>query len=130
MAKRKKQEPVEQEKPQEDEFRKELFDTLAMFKIEKLTVHYSGSGDSGQTDDVTTQPANRSDLLDEVMQSGKTIRDAVDEFAWSEGIESHQGGFYNNDGGYGAIIFDVKDRTITMAHNNYITETVYEEYDL
>lgn len=116
-------------KNNEQEFRDELFNTLAMFKIEKLTVHYSGSGDSGQTDDVTTQPASRSDLLDEVMQSGKTIRDAVDEFAW-DGIESNEGGFYNNDGGYGEIIFDVKDRTITMAHNNYITETQYEEYDL
>ena len=117
-------------KNQETDFREELFNTLAMFKITKLVVHYSGSGDSGQTDDVTTEPASRSELLDEVMQSGKTIRDAVDEFAWDEGIENHEGGFYNNDGGYGEVIFDVKDRTITMAHNNYITETQYEEYDL
>lgn len=117
-------------KKEETDFRGELFNTLEMFKITKLKVHYSGSGDSGQTDDVTTEPASRSELLDEVMQSGKTIRDAVDEFAWSEGIESHEGGFYNNDGGYGEVIFDVKDRTITMAHNNYITETQYEEYDL
>ena len=117
-------------KKEETDFRGELFNTLEMFKITKRVVHYSGSGDSGQTDDVTTEPASRSELLDEVMQSGKTIRDAVDEFAWSEGIENHEGGFYNNEGGYGEIIFDVKDRTITMAHNNYIQETVYSEYDL
>jgi len=111
------------------DFRNELFKTLEMFKITKLVVHYSGSGDSGQTDDVTTEPSGRSELLDETMESGKSIRDAVDEFAWEE-IENHEGGFYNNEGGYGEIIFDVKDKTITMAHNNYIQETQYEEYDL
>lgn len=112
-----------------NDFRSELFKTLEMFKITKLVVHYSGSGDSGQTDDVTIEPSGRSDLLDETMESGKSIRDAVDEFAW-EGIENHESGFYNNEGGYGEIIFDVKDKNITMAHNNYIQETQYEEYDL
>jgi len=116
---------VKKEKPTRDV----LLDYLASIGVEKLSVHYSGSGDSGQTDDFSVEPAGFSDLLDEMFREKQTIKDALDEYAWDT-IESHQGGFYNNDGGYGEIIFDVKGKTITMAHNNYITETQYEEYDL
>jgi hypothetical protein len=137
MAKRKKQisthgyqnsgEKIEQS--QEDAVRKELFDTLKMYGITLIKVQYSGSGDSGQTDDIDITPEKRHEMLDEKMESGKTIRDALDEFAW-KGIEDNESGFYNNEGGYGEIIFDVAERTVKMEHNNYIQETVYSEYDL
>jgi len=106
-----------------------LMNYLDSIGVKRLVVHYSGSGDSGQTDDYTVEPKNRSELLDEMFEEKSTLKEALDDFTWSE-IENHEGGFYNNDGGYGEIIFDVKEKTITMAHNNYITETVYEEYDL
>jgi hypothetical protein len=137
MAKRKKQisthgyqnsgEKIEQS--QEDAVRKELFDTLKMYGITLIKVQYSGSGDSGQTDDIDITPEKRHEMLDEKMESGKTIREALDEFAW-KGIEDNESGFYNNEGGYGEIIFDVAERTVKMEHNNYIQETVYSEYDL
>jgi hypothetical protein len=117
------------EQSQEDEFRKELFDTLKMYGIVQVIIHYSGAGDSGQTDDITIKPEKRDEMLDEKMESGKTIREALDEFAW-QGIEENEGGFYNNDGGDGQIIFDVKERTIKMEHNNNVIEQVYSEYDL
>ena len=137
MAKRKKQisthgyqnsgEKIEQS--QEDEFRKELFDTLKMYGIVQVIIHYSGAGDSGQTDDISIKPEKRDEMLDEKMESGKTIREALDEFAW-QGIEENEGGFYNNDGGDGQIIFDVNERTVKMEHNNNVMEQVYSEYDL
>lgn len=137
MAKRKKQisthgfqnsgEKIEQS--QEDEFRKELFDTLKMYGIVQVIIHYSGAGDSGQTDDISIKPETRDEMLDEKMESGKTIREALDEFAW-QGIEENEGGFYNNDGGDGQIIFDVNERTVKMEHNNNVMEQVYSEYDL
>jgi hypothetical protein len=117
------------EQSQEDEFRKELFDTLKMYGIVQVIIHYSGAGDSGQTDDISIKPEKRDEMLDEKMESGKTIREALDEFAW-QGIEENEGGFYNNDGGDGQIIFDVKERTIKMEHNNNVIEQVYSEYDL
>lgn len=117
------------EQSQEDAVRKELFDTLKMYGITLIKVQYSGSGDSGQTDDIDITPEKRHEMLDEKMESGKTIREALDEFAW-KGIEDNESGFYNNEGGYGEIIFDVAERTVKMEHNNYIQETVYSEYDL
>lgn len=117
-------------KQQKQELRDRLLNYLEALGIKVLKVHYSGSGDSGQTDDITTEPAKRCEILDERFEdTNKPLKEVIDEFAW-EAIESNEGGFYNNDGGYGEIIFDVKERTITMAHNNYITETQYEEYDL
>ena len=137
MAKRKKQISThgfqnsgeKMEQPQEDEFRKELFDTLKMYGIVQVIIHYSGAGDSGQTDDISIKPETRDEMLDEKMESGKTIREALDEFAW-QGIEENEGGFYNNDGGDGQIIFDVNERTVKMEHNNNVMEQVYSEYDL
>ena len=137
MAKRKKQISThgfqnsgeKMEQPQEDEFRKELFDTLKMYGIVQVIINYSGAGDSGQTDDISIKPETRDEMLDEKMESGKTIREALDEFAW-QGIEENEGGFYNNDGGDGQIIFDVNERTVKMEHNNNVIEQVYSEYDL
>jgi len=117
------------EQSQEDEFRKELFDTLKMYGIVQVIINYSGAGDSGQTDDISIKPETRDEMLDEKMESGKTIREALDEFAW-QGIEENEGGFYNNDGGDGQIIFDVNERTVKMEHNNNVIEQVYSEYDL
>jgi len=115
--------------PQEDAFRKELFDTLKMYGIVQVIINYSGAGDSGQTDDISIKPEKRDEMLDEKMESGKTIREALDEFAW-QGIEENEGGFYNNDGGDGQIIFDVAERTIKMEHNNNVMDRVYSEYEL
>ena len=137
MAKRKKQisthgfqnSETKMEQPQEDELRKELFDTLKMYGIVQVIIHYSGAGDSGQTDDISIKPEKRDEMLDEKLESGKTIREALDEFAW-QGIEENEGGFYNNDGGDGQIIFDVNERTVKMEHNNNVMEQVYSEYDL
>lgn len=125
MKKQKKQELKE-----ELSLRDKLLNYLGALGIKRLTVHYSGSGDSGQTDDISTEPANRNMILDEKFEdTDRELKDIIDEFAWGA-IEDNEGGFYNNDGGQGSIIFDVKNRTITMEHYNNVVEQVYEEYDL
>jgi len=125
MKKQQKQEPQA-----ELSLRDKLLNHLEAWKIKTLTVHYSGSGDSGQTDDITTEPYNKNLMLDErFYDEDKTLKEVIDEFAW-EAIENNEGGFYNNDGGQGSIIFDVKKRTIRMEHYNNVVETVYQEYDL
>jgi hypothetical protein len=117
------------EVPEESPERKMLFDFLKALGIQVLKVHYSGSGDSGQTDDMTTIPDKLSKLLDEQLNEKETLRSYLDTFTW-EKIEDEESGFYNNEGGYGEIIFDVAERTIKMEHNNYTQETVYSEHDL
>jgi hypothetical protein len=124
MKKQQKQEPQA-----EPSLRDKLLNYLGALGIKRLTVDYSGSGDSGQTDDISTVP-DRNMILDEKFEdTDKELKQVIDEFAW-EAIENNESGFYNNDGGQGRIVFDVKKRTITMEHYNNVIETVYEEYDL
>ena len=129
MKKKKQDMKVELPEPDETPERKLLFDFLKALGIQVLKVHYSGSGDSGQTDDMTTIPAKLSELLDEQLNQKETLRSYLETFTW-EKIEDEESGFYNNEGGYGEIIFDVAERTIKMEHNNYIHETVYSEHEL
>lgn len=122
----KKQKPSDEKQ----ELRDRLLNYLDALGIKRLVVQYSGSGDSGQTDDINTEPAKRDLLLDELFEdTEKSLKEILDEFTW-QAIEEHEGGFYNNEGGYGEVVFDTKNRTVTMEHNNYVQETVYSEYDL
>jgi len=129
MKKKKQDVRVELPEPDETPERKTLFDFLKALGIQVLKVHYSGSGDSGQTDDMTTIPAKLSKLLDEQLNQKETLRSYLETFTW-EKIEDEESGFYNNEGGYGEILFDVAERTIKMEHFNYIQETVYSEHEL
>ena len=122
----KKQKPSDEKQ----ELRDRLLNYLDALGIKRLVVQYSGSGDSGQTDDINTEPAKRDLLLDELFEdTEKSLKEILDEFTW-QAIEEHEGGFYKNEGGYGEVVFDTKNRTVTMEHNNYVQETVYSEYDL
>lgn len=74
---------------------------------DKIEISYSGSGDSGGTDDVIS-----------IYDLG---RDAdFDHHLWLM-IQNYEGGFYNNEGGYGNIT--VSAYLFEWEHNNYIHET-------
>lgn len=75
--------------------------------IDKIEIEYSGSGDSGGTDDVIS-----------IYDLGKD-KD-FDEKLWHM-IQAYEGGFYNNEGGYGNIT--VSAYLFEWEHNNYIHET-------
>lgn len=123
---------MKKQKPSDEKLalRDRLLNYLDALGIKRLTVQYSGSGDSGQTDDISTEPEKRNLLLDELFEdTEKSLKEILDEFTW-QAIEEHEGGFYNNEGGYGEVVFDTKNRTVTMEHNNYVQETVYSEYEL
>jgi len=62
---------------------KELLQLLSGLKIKRITVQYSGSGDSGQTDDIDVEPSSRANLLDEKFDDNETIREALDRICWS-----------------------------------------------
>jgi len=108
---------------------KELLQLLSGLKIKRITVQYSGSGDSGQTDDIDVEPSSRKNLLDEKFNDEETIHEALDRICW-DAIEDEQSGFYNNEGGFGELVIDVDEKTIQLNHTNYIQETEYNEYPI
>ncbi len=88
----------------------------------KVTIHYSGSGDSGDIDEfrVWTDKENYTSFSD----------DELDSLVWKL-IDTREGGFYNNDGGRGEIV--VSPTKFSWDHWNYIsdeTHDVSEEVDL
>lgn len=88
----------------------------------KVTIHYSGSGDSGDIDEfrVWTDKENYTSFSD----------DELDSLVWKL-IDTREAGFYNNDGGRGEIV--VSPTKFSWDHWNYIsdeTHDVSEEVDL
>lgn len=74
----------------------------------KISIDYSGSGDSGGTDNIDSEYDLNGDH-------------DFDKEVWAL-IDQRESGFYNNDGGYGTII--VSATCFEWNHNNYYTETV------
>ena len=77
----------------------QLFDRLKAAGILTVTVDFNGSGDEGSTEDGVFDPPNRdASLVTEV--------DAVTlDLLEAEGTD-----WYNNDGGFGTVSFDVRRR--------------------
>ena len=48
----------------------------------------------------------------------------------TESVESRHGGWYNNEGGEGAVQIDVFNEKIDVSHGDYVTETVWNEYSI
>jgi len=84
----------------------------------KYIIRYSGSGDSGQIDDIIVRVSdteNHSELTEKLAGS-----DDFDNLIWRL-IQAHEDGFYNNEGGYGSIEFTKS--TFSWEHHNYIEHT-------
>lgn len=141
-----------------------LFDALKRLDIEQLIGEYSGSGDSGQFDGVYViyvdgrpqhkidfdKPLGEIEALTGISENAiptyvaaslkgeqlKSLRDLIEHLAWQAVDNAGHGGFENDDGGYGKLIFDVKERTIELEHNDYVVSTqttftdIYPENDL
>ena len=71
-----------------------------------LTVTYSGGGDSG-------------DLNGMFEETGDTIPTNVEDFCYNI-LARYHGGFENNEGGQGSIIFDLNNDLITIEHTDNI----------
>lgn len=115
-----------------------------------VEIEYSGSGDSGGTDDIafmmkdpecgqrvtrgwgnntyecTATEYRRHPDHDQLHED---FRQLMDNWAW-EIIGDHHGGFYNNDGGRGIFTLyitgddpDHKYPRVTLEHSDYITTT-------
>ncbi len=116
-----------------DDLRKQLAAKLKELGATHVSVTYSGYGDSGQIDYVSTTPnVDRSGDFDVTTHPWypnqtvqRTIDDALTDFLWSL-IDKHYGGYENNDGGQGEIEWNVVEDLITLDHSWNITTTESE----
>lgn len=126
--------------------RNQLMQAMAKHRARCATVHYSGAGDSGDMETLTTEPAEALSALEQAtvtlrrpevcFEEGKyqyrieeqamPISEALTAFALDWVSQEHPG-WENNDGGSGEVGFDCVDNTCTLEHNSYYTESVCYE---
>jgi hypothetical protein len=118
-----------------------LFDALAAAGITSVLVHFDGSGDSGQIEDIDAtagdQPAEipNGDIEiaqvhwgnPEIERSTLSVREAVETLAY-DFLEQTHGGWENNEGAYGEFTFDVESRTITLEYNERVETSEYSQH--
>lgn len=116
----------------DDNIRTKLLKKFREIGVAQIGVEYSGYGDSGQLDNIFTTPANVSlDGIefdsttypwrpDEIVK--RNLGEAFEDFIWRE-ITSRYGGFENNEGGQGEVIWNITKNKITLDHSWNIMTT-------
>jgi hypothetical protein len=123
-----------------------LLDALKAIGAVRATVDYSGSGDEGFADETSAVNADqvaidlsnqvpllveRSHFVDGQWQSATVneylpLKDALRDFAM-EAVNELHGGWENNDGGSGKVVFDCAANAVRIEHYSYYTESDYTE---
>lgn len=99
-------------------------------KITHVSVCYSGSGDSGCVDLISTEPKGI-DLTVPVIVDGKSIRpDQLLEDYVYDALTIHHDGWENNDGASGELVWDIAADTVDLNHYSYYTESEYTGTEL
>ena len=111
-----------------------LFDALVFTGVTTIIVTFDGYGDSGRIEDVEVQGSDDNIAMPGAMiefaraiwgqsepkRSTVTIATAVENLAYDV-LERTHGGWENNDGAYGEVVFDVAKREITLDYNERYT---------
>ena len=113
---------------------------LADLGVTGIKIFYSGSGDSGDIDDVvytTTKEVTFYDIMN-LSNYGEGIlyladldgylRDDLIDFA-NEKILNDLEDWWNNDGGYGVMLIKIPSGQYEIANTIYITDTEEFEHD-
>ena len=113
---------------------------LADLGVTGIKIFYSGSGDSGDIDDVVytiTKEASFDDIMN-LSNYGEGIlyladlngelRDDLIDFA-NEKILNDLEDWWNNDGGYGVMIIKIPSGEYEITNTIYITDTEEFEHD-
>jgi hypothetical protein len=119
-----------------------VFDALAKAGIMIVTITYDGCSDSGQIEHIQANTQDElvalpSDQIEyEHIRWGETeptrrscsLRDALEDLAFHYLGTTH-GGWEDNDGAYGEFTFDTAARSITLAHNERFTDSIFSEHE-
>ena len=120
-----------------DVFKNKLKD----LKIESFRVEYSGSGDSGQIEEISIKPDNLKIKVDvgtwkkfdqqsfeyKETNEPKPLKDFIEDFCY-ELLEDNHGGWEINEGQSGAIEWDIKDNDLFHNYTTYIEHSESESY--
>lgn len=90
--------------------------------VDRVEIQYSGSGDSGDIDDVTYY--NKAGEVVEIEGEYEEVHNKLQDYALTllNDIED----WWNNDGGYGVLNMFISENTYSIENHIYITET--EDY--
>lgn len=116
-----------------------LFGVLGPARIQYVTVTFDGGGDSGQIEDISAVadstkvelPTVEIELVSHVWGQEEPTRnllpvaEAIEQLAYDLLSLTHCG-WENNDGAYGEFVFDVREKSISLEHNErYVTAEQY-----
>jgi len=120
-----------------DTFKNKLKD----LKVESFRVEYSGSGDSGEIEEIFYEPNNLKVDVDvgtwkkfdqqsfgyKETNEPKPLKDFIEDFCY-ELLEDNHGGWEINEGQSGAIEWDIKENDLSHNYTTYIEHSESESY--
>jgi len=120
-----------------DTFKNKLKD----LKVESFRVEYSGSGDSGEIEEIFYEPNNLKVKVDvgtwkkfdqqsfeyKETNEPKPLKDFIEDFCY-ELLEDNHGGWEINEGQSGAIEWDIKENDLSHNYTTYIEHSESESY--
>jgi len=120
-----------------DVFKNKLKD----LKIESFRVEYSGSGDSGQIEEISIKPDNLKIKVDvgtwkkfdqqsfeyKETNEPKSLETFIEDFCY-ELLEDNHSGWEINEGQSGAIEWDIKENDLSHNYTTYIEHSESESY--
>ncbi len=124
-----------------------IFSALRDEGVLRAAVTYTGSGDSGGPEGVRFEMPDGPQKLDEMPMApqyvvscqyvnsawrnttsldDRPLDDALTDFAM-DAVEQHFGGWENEDGASGEVVFDATASTVVIEHNSYFIDSEYSE---
>jgi|LakMenEpi03Aug12_release.lakeMendotaPanAssembly.Ray.scaffolds.fasta_scaffold187812_1 hypothetical protein len=95
---------------------------LKDLSVDRVEIQYSGSGDSGDIDDVTYYDKAGEGV--EIEEKYEEVHEKVKDYALI--ILNDIEDWWNNDGGYGILNLFITENTYSIENHIYITDT--EDY--
>lgn len=93
--------------------------------VEKVEISFSGSGDSGDIDDINFYAKEFDDITKSVQDKfGDKPDELFREFAWTVVNQKVDtvGDWVNNEGGFGTIEIDVENKTYDLSYHQRTTQ--------
>lgn len=120
-----------------------LFSILEKHGVEEVTVSYDGSGDSGEVYDMQVSGKVVSDVvindnseidMEKFKKVGvefckKKIMDCVEHISMTL-VDEKEGGWENNEGARGDVIWNIKDKKIIISHQERVMEYSDRDYTI
>ena len=120
-----------------DTFKNKLKD----LKVESFRVEYSGSGDSGEIEEISIKPDNLKIKVDvgtwkkfdqqsfeyKETNEPKSLETFIEDFCY-ELLEDNHSGWEINEGQSGAIEWDIKENDLSHNYTTYIEHSESESY--